>query len=212
MLFAEGLPIFLLELAIGQRLRKGAIGVWKQISPYLGGIGIASGVVSFNVALYYNTIIAWCLFYFGNVSERTKYLLIYRLTWHLDAEFHLTSAMVIMSRGDLCQWNCSYRRRMRGKTCLLTNIIYGWKSLKSRFPGERQRNCIHNLLFYPQASSPTQYFWYRKTLDVSTDIETADNFNLQIGGTLLISWILIYACMVQGITGSPFTSVSSHGD
>ena len=40
-----------------------------QVSPYLGGIGIASGVVSFNVALYYNTIIAWCLNYFVRVSE-----------------------------------------------------------------------------------------------------------------------------------------------
>ncbi len=39
-----------------------------QVSPYLSGIGIASGVVSFNVALYYNTIIAWCLFYFFQVS------------------------------------------------------------------------------------------------------------------------------------------------
>jgi Sodium:neurotransmitter symporter family. len=29
------------------------------------GIGIASAVVSFNVALYYNTVIAWCLFYFA---------------------------------------------------------------------------------------------------------------------------------------------------
>lgn len=29
------------------------------------GIGISSAVVSFNVALYYNTIIAWCLFYFA---------------------------------------------------------------------------------------------------------------------------------------------------
>ncbi|XP_071451814.1 sodium-dependent neutral amino acid transporter B(0)AT3, partial [Hetaerina americana] len=64
MLAIEGIPIFYLELAIGQRLRKGAIGVWNQMSPYLGGIGISSAVVSFNVALYYNTIIAWCLFYF----------------------------------------------------------------------------------------------------------------------------------------------------
>ena len=32
MLFAEGLPLFLLELAIGQRLRKGSIGVWKQVT------------------------------------------------------------------------------------------------------------------------------------------------------------------------------------
>ncbi|KOC64513.1 Sodium-dependent neutral amino acid transporter B(0)AT2 [Habropoda laboriosa] len=64
MLAIEGIPIFYLELAIGQRLRKGAIGVWNQVSPYMGGIGVSSAVVSFNVALYYNTIIAWCLFYF----------------------------------------------------------------------------------------------------------------------------------------------------
>lgn len=63
MLFVEGIPIFYLELAIGQRLRKGAIGCWNQVSPYLGGLGIAAAVVSFNVALYYNTIMAWCMYY-----------------------------------------------------------------------------------------------------------------------------------------------------
>ena len=64
MLCVEGIPVFYLELAIGQRLRKGAIGAWNLISVYAGGIGLASAVVSFNVALYYNTIIAWCIFYF----------------------------------------------------------------------------------------------------------------------------------------------------
>ena len=63
MLAIEGIPIFYLELAIGQRLRKGAIGVWNQVSPLVAGIGISSAMVSLNVALYYNTIIAWCLFY-----------------------------------------------------------------------------------------------------------------------------------------------------
>jgi solute carrier family 6 amino acid/orphan transporter-like 15/16/17/18/20 len=37
MLAVEGIPIFYLELAIGQRLRKGAIGVWNQVSPFLSG-------------------------------------------------------------------------------------------------------------------------------------------------------------------------------
>lgn len=37
MLCIEGIPIFYLELAIGQRLRKGAIGVWNQVSPFLAG-------------------------------------------------------------------------------------------------------------------------------------------------------------------------------
>lgn len=63
MLAIQGIPIFYLELALGQRLRKGAIGAWNEISPYLGGIGIASSVVSFWVSLYYNTIIGWCLYY-----------------------------------------------------------------------------------------------------------------------------------------------------
>lgn len=83
MLAIEGIPIFYLELAIGQRLRKGAIGVWGDISPYLAGIGISSAVVSFNVALYYNTIIAWCLFYLAQVRllsllEKTQFFVLTR--------------------------------------------------------------------------------------------------------------------------------------
>lgn len=35
----EGLPLLYLELAIGQRMRKGSVGVWRSISPLLGGVG-----------------------------------------------------------------------------------------------------------------------------------------------------------------------------
>jgi solute carrier family 6 amino acid/orphan transporter-like 15/16/17/18/20 len=54
-----------------------------------------------------------------------------------------------------------------------------------------------------QASSPTQYFWYRETLNVSTDIESPDNFNFVIAGCLLVAWILVYICIVKGITENP---------
>ncbi|XP_062291547.1 inactive sodium-dependent neutral amino acid transporter B(0)AT3 [Scomber scombrus] len=60
----EGLPLLYLELAIGQRLRMGSIGVWNSISPLLGGVGISSMIVSFLVCLFYNTILAWVLWYF----------------------------------------------------------------------------------------------------------------------------------------------------
>ena len=42
-----------------------------------------------------------------------------------------------------------------------------------------------------QASSPTQYFWYRNTLDISPDIETPDNFNWVIAICLLVAWYKI---------------------
>ncbi|XP_059899555.1 sodium-dependent neutral amino acid transporter B(0)AT3-like [Gadus macrocephalus] len=60
----EGLPLLYLEMAIGQRLRMGSIGVWTSISPFLGGVGMASMAVSFLVSLFYNTILAWVLWYF----------------------------------------------------------------------------------------------------------------------------------------------------
>ncbi|GMR60957.1 hypothetical protein PMAYCL1PPCAC_31152, partial [Pristionchus mayeri] len=64
MMVLGGLPLFLIELGIGQRLRTGPVGVWNAIHPNLGGIGVSEAVVSYLVALYYNVIITWCLYYF----------------------------------------------------------------------------------------------------------------------------------------------------
>ncbi|KAL3860692.1 hypothetical protein ACJMK2_010783 [Sinanodonta woodiana] len=63
MLVLEGMPLLFLELSIGQHMQKGTVILWNQINPLLGGIGIASAVTSFNVALYYNGLVMWCFFY-----------------------------------------------------------------------------------------------------------------------------------------------------
>ncbi|KFQ99030.1 Sodium-dependent neutral amino acid transporter SLC6A17, partial [Opisthocomus hoazin] len=62
LLIIIGLPLFFLELAVGQRIRRGSIGVWNYICPRLGGIGYASCLVCFFVGLYYNVIIGWSIF------------------------------------------------------------------------------------------------------------------------------------------------------
>ncbi|KAK7123323.1 hypothetical protein R3I93_021669 [Phoxinus phoxinus] len=66
-----GVPLFFLELAAGQSIRQGSIGVWRHISPKLVGIGYSSCVVCFFVALYYNVIISWSIFYLGNSFRYT---------------------------------------------------------------------------------------------------------------------------------------------
>ncbi|XP_063783748.1 sodium-dependent neutral amino acid transporter B(0)AT2 [Pseudophryne corroboree] len=65
LLLVIGIPLFFLELSVGQRIRRGSIGVWNYISPKMGGIGFASCIVCLFVALYYNVIIGWSLFYFS---------------------------------------------------------------------------------------------------------------------------------------------------
>jgi SNF family Na+-dependent transporter len=66
MLLLEGIPLFLVELALGQKLRQGSLGAWNLIHPWLGGLGIASTLVAFLVGLYYNVIITWCFYYLFN--------------------------------------------------------------------------------------------------------------------------------------------------
>lgn len=47
LLLLIGIPLFFLELAVGQRIRRGSIGVWNYVYPQLGGIGVSSLMVSF---------------------------------------------------------------------------------------------------------------------------------------------------------------------
>ena len=62
-LLLMGIPLFFMELSVGQRLRKGPMHVWNKLCPSLSGIGISSVVVSFLVGCYYNMIVAWCFYY-----------------------------------------------------------------------------------------------------------------------------------------------------
>lgn len=45
LLLIIGVPLFFMELAAGQSIRQGSIGVWKHISPKLAGIGYSSCMV-----------------------------------------------------------------------------------------------------------------------------------------------------------------------
>ncbi|CAG0882267.1 unnamed protein product, partial [Darwinula stevensoni] len=65
MLFMAGLPIFYLELAIGQYVGIGPTSGFKRIAPIFHGLGYGMLMVSFLVMLYYNMIIAYAIFYMG---------------------------------------------------------------------------------------------------------------------------------------------------
>jgi len=71
MLIVVGMPLLLLELGLGQKLRVGAAGAWKLVHPSLSGVGYGSTIVATLVGCYYNVIIAWCLFYLGSSFQLT---------------------------------------------------------------------------------------------------------------------------------------------
>ncbi|XP_052794336.1 sodium-dependent proline transporter-like isoform X2 [Mya arenaria] len=62
MLFFVGLPIFFMELSLGQFTSSGPLTCWKY-APLFQGVGLGMVAVSAMVAIYYNMIIGWSLYY-----------------------------------------------------------------------------------------------------------------------------------------------------
>jgi hypothetical protein len=58
-----GMPLFYLELLLGQYYRQGSITCWKKICPLLAGIGWAVTIIAFYTDFYYNVVISWGLYY-----------------------------------------------------------------------------------------------------------------------------------------------------
>ncbi|NWZ31056.1 SC6A7 protein, partial [Asarcornis scutulata] len=77
MLFLTGMPLFLMELSLGQYGAAGPITVWK-CCPILRGVGVGMLLVSSLVSLYYNVIIAWTFYYLGSSFQSP-------LPWSCDA-------------------------------------------------------------------------------------------------------------------------------
>ncbi|XP_060551998.1 sodium-dependent proline transporter-like isoform X1 [Ruditapes philippinarum] len=62
MLAFVGMPIFFLELSLGQFSSSGPLTCWKY-APLFQGVGVGMVAVSAMVAIYYNMIIGWSLYY-----------------------------------------------------------------------------------------------------------------------------------------------------
>ncbi|KAG8009734.1 Sodium-and chloride-dependent transporter XTRP3 [Nibea albiflora] len=140
MLFLEGVPLFYLELAIGQKMSLGSIGAWTAISPYLGGVGLASVVTSLYLCLYYNIINAWSF-------------------WYLFHSFQ-----------SVLPWaECPINSNRTGPT----------------------EEC--------EKATPTQYFFYRETLNIAPSIEENGGIHGGQALCLLLAWVITYLFIVRGV-------------
>ncbi|XP_077058545.1 sodium- and chloride-dependent GABA transporter 2-like [Siphateles boraxobius] len=58
-----GLPLFLLDTAMGQYTQEGGITCWRRLCPLAEGIGYAGQLIQVYSCMYYIIILAWALFY-----------------------------------------------------------------------------------------------------------------------------------------------------
>ncbi|EDO31545.1 predicted protein [Nematostella vectensis] len=186
MLVLCGMPMFFMELSAGQYFSLGPIGVWGAICPLFRGIGFASIVISFLVCVYYNVIIAWCL-YFLAVSFRSEVL------WkHCDNWWNTD--------------NCYAGRIPESMSCSLgsgsNNSLVNSTLANATVLAANATNATTECLFPENQVSPSLEFWENYILRLSDGIGEAGEIRWQILVCLILAWVGVYFCMWKGVKSS----------
>ena len=172
----EGLPLFFLEMGIGQRFRKCAILSWKEIHPVFFGLGVGMLMVSIMLCLYYVVVIAWCCYYFF-ISFTSQ------LPWQRQLLCkNWEPYSYLKDQLDACTKNTTH--------CYNTTRYYMLKNNVSNFPD----CCVRDA---------PQYYFYHHTLQISPAIDDLGiGINGKLAGCLVFAWVITYLCIVKGIKSS----------
>lgn len=119
LLVVVGVPLLILELALGQRLHRGPVSVFKSIMPPLGGIGVAASLAGCLIAIYYAVVVAWSLMMlfssFGSGWQVDPASFFFREVLHSSSSpnhFYLISTLLLFAL-VIC-WICVYLFLWRG--------------------------------------------------------------------------------------------------
>ncbi|KAK8719450.1 hypothetical protein OTU49_014026 [Cherax quadricarinatus] len=178
MLTITGLPLFFFELSLGQFGREGPITIWKVV-PLFQGVGVGMFMIAFFIALYYNVIIAWALFYlFSSFTAE--------LPWQSCDHW----------------WNTAACRRFDAKNCtsleglMATNGTCFFQSQVSPMEWESLNATAQSLKL------PADEFFHNFMLDISEGFHDPEGHTLQwrLCLCLILSWVIVFLGLFRGVS------------
>ncbi|KGL94327.1 Sodium- and chloride-dependent glycine transporter 2, partial [Charadrius vociferus] len=183
MLALAGIPIFFLEVSLGQFASQGPVSVWKAI-PALQGCGIAMLIISVLIAIYYNIILCYTLFY-------------------------LFASFVPVLPWASCNnpWNtpdCKDKNKLLLDSCIIGDHpkiqIKNSTFCMSAYPNLTMVNFTSegNKTF---VSGSEEYFKYF-VLKISAGIEYPGEIRWPLALSLFLAWVIVYASLAKGIKSS----------
>uniref|UniRef100_A0A3B4EXP7 Transporter n=1 Tax=Pundamilia nyererei TaxID=303518 RepID=A0A3B4EXP7_9CICH len=186
MLGIAGIPIFLLEVSLGQFASQGPVSVWKCI-PALQGCGIAMLIISVLIAIYYNIIMCWTLYYLFASLKGSLPWANCRNEWNTveckDKDMLLLDSCILRDRNITSIKNSTF--------CTLANTAGNLtKLLNMSMDGNKT-----------YVSPSEEYFKYN-VLHISKGIEYPGDIRWPLAGCLFLAWLIVYASLAKGIKSS----------
>ncbi|XP_012214972.1 sodium- and chloride-dependent glycine transporter 1-like isoform X2 [Linepithema humile] len=194
MLITMGMPIFFLELCMGQYTGFGPVKAFRHMAPAFHGLGYCTLVVILLVMIYYMVIVAWTLFYtFASFSSK--------LAWaYCDNDFNTNDCYSGLQDGECQEINSSYI--FFNKTCMNANKVcteLGFQFGNTTHCIFENKTAMARGDTYNRILASEEYF---RDYVLGLRGATWENFGgmrWELFGCLTLAWIVCYFCLVRGI-------------
>uniref|UniRef100_A0A8C1IBJ5 Transporter n=1 Tax=Cyprinus carpio TaxID=7962 RepID=A0A8C1IBJ5_CYPCA len=180
MLGLAGIPIFLLEVSLGQFASQGPVSVWKAI-PALQGCGIAMLIISVLIAIYYNIIMCWTLYYLFASLKGTLPWATCKNEWNtVECK---DKDMLLLGKDELLSLSLSLSPPVSPPP----NTPFFLTKMRNAQP-----------VFQELIGAVPQY----NVLHISKGIEYPGDIRWPLAACLFLAWLIVYASLAKGIKSS----------
>ncbi|CAH1773216.1 unnamed protein product [Owenia fusiformis] len=182
-----GIPLFFMELTLGQFSSLSPISVWKMC-PLFKGLGWGMVLVSGIVCVYYNVIITWCLYYL--IMSFTS-----KLPWgSCDNSWNT----------DLCATSTGNKTEFTNMT--ISNVtdqssVYSMVTAVTEMTGNFTNVTMGNVTEVKKMTSAEEY-WQYNTLEMTKSMNELGGIRWQLLLCLVLSWVLVFVCLCKGVKSS----------
>merc|ERR1719232_1261172 len=196
MLFLAGLPVFLLEISLGQYAGVGPIKIFGQIAPITRGLGFAVVIVGLFLAFYYNVVVSWSIWYLVS-SLGTS------LEWERCGHWYNTDQCWSHQDSQHCQ---DQGLVLYNNTCHQLDHVCAQFSLSGI---NREAELCGNSSYQveldhliPRSSSSSEYYERYVLGNRGHDWFNFGSVRLQSVVCLAAAWALVTACLIKGVKTS----------
>nr|KAG5690004.1 hypothetical protein BaRGS_007306 [Batillaria attramentaria] len=184
-----GVPMFFLEVTLGQFMSEGGIGPWK-IAPLFQGIGYATTIIVFLLNCEYNIILTWALYYIFSSFNSV-------LPWsHCNNEWNTPNCSTF-DEVTPPKTNTSLTATAANATVIVAET---WGMENSSYVMVDIANVTTNMS--RSVMDPVTEFWERKVLALSSGVGEPGSIKWDLALCLLLAWIIVYFCIWKGIKSS----------
>ncbi|CAL1543485.1 unnamed protein product [Lymnaea stagnalis] len=173
-----GIPLFYLEVCLGQFSGISSMFVWK-LCPLFKGIGYGMVIVSGMACIYYNAVLSWVIYYLINSFYAD-------LPWAHCGHW----------------WNTEYCidhvgvQQPEVNATGLNGTAFGNSSAANQLCIGNSSECLGKNIKFRTAA---EEFWQYNVLRKSSGLEELGDLQVHSAMCLLAAWILVCLCLIKGV-------------